>query len=411
MPPCPSGSHIKPALQALQWIVPDALCTPLVALTPWDLWLGPLCAALAPRLVRIDDLCTSPPPVYPEINPVALAEQGQLHVWSKNLDDWIWAAWVNANWAVLCECLPVTGPGPCPTVPPFGGGNITATVFAAHQVMGEVPIGHNWTTMTMKFVTSASNTVNTYCYANLLDASHAFLAQTSAVIGVGANVSFPFNTSNTTATQRANARYLQYTANNDTTASIVQHATLEVTGYTGSCTQDTTVTPPPPDPTPTPPPPTEPPPPAWPTTPCTPDDQCKLLYDVLRQLQRTGQLVELLQRFGLPFATIPGLLHGPFTGAGSFVVADLAGVQVDLQPPLPVRQLEGVPPYVWDAGWMSILTGDGMIEERRITRDTQVWQPRLIQEATTFGYFLKSGVSATFRELKPEPVGPNLGGP
>jgi hypothetical protein len=48
------------------------------------------------------------------------------------------------------------------------------------------------------------------------------------------------------------------------------------------------------------------------------------------------------------------------------------------------------------------MTGDGMIEEKRITRDTQVWQPRLIQEASTFGYFFKDATVATITELQPE---------
>jgi hypothetical protein len=37
---------------------------------------------------------------------------------------------------------------------------------------------------------------------------------------------------------------------------------------------------------------------------------------------------------------------------------------------------------------------NGFIQERRITRDVEVWMPRLMTDATTFGYFLKDGVSA-----------------
>lgn len=402
MPPCPSGSHIKSGLEALQWIVPTALCAPIALMDGWSPWMDVLCSTIAPTLVRIDDLCTSPPPVYPEIDPVKLAEQGQLYVWSKNLSDWIWAAWVNANWAVLCECLPVTGPGPCPAVPPFGGGNITAQVFDPHQLMGEAPIGHDWATMNTRLVCSATNTVGVYAYLDLLDAAHVSIASDSGVIGPGLSLNIPFNAGNTNATIRANARYLRYRANNNSTSTITQHATMEVTAYTGPCTQTVTTTPPPPSPTPNPPPPAGPAPPPLPVAGCTTDQLCQMIYEVLRQLQSTGQLVTLLQRYSLPFAYILGPGHAGLLGAGSFTISRLVGVRVDITSPLPARQLEGTPAYLWDLGWMSILTADGMIEERRITRDTQVWQPPLIQEAVTFGYFLKPSVVATVTELRPE---------
>jgi len=62
-------------------------------------------------------------------------------------------------------------------------------------------------------------------------------------------------------------------------------------------------------------------------------------------------------------------------------------------------QLPGVPEYQWDMGWMSVLTGDGMIEERRITRQHQLWFATSFPLATTFGYYLFPGVVATFTEL------------
>ena len=96
-------------------------------------------------------------------------------------------------------------------------------------------------------------------------------------------------------------------------------------------------------------------------------------------------------------------MHGGLSGSGSLAISGLVGIQIDITSPLPPRQLEGTPPYIWDLGWMSILTPDGMIEERRITRDTQVWQPHLMNEATTLGYFFKEGVVGTITELQPEP--------
>lgn len=50
---------------------------------------------------------------------------------------------------------------------------------------------------------------------------------------------------------------------------------------------------------------------------------------------------------------------------------------------------------------MSVMTGDGMIEERRLTRQFQVWLPQSMPLATTFGFFLFPGVVATITELVP----------
>jgi len=63
--------------------------------------------------------------------------------------------------------------------------------------------------------------------------------------------------------------------------------------------------------------------------------------------------------------------------------------------------LPGNPPYQWDLGWMSVLTGDGMIEERRLTRATQLWFPTSMPLATTFGLFTNPGVVVNLTELLP----------
>jgi hypothetical protein len=52
-------------------------------------------------------------------------------------------------------------------------------------------------------------------------------------------------------------------------------------------------------------------------------------------------------------------------------------------------------------GWLSIMTGDGMIQEKRLTRMSQLWFPNLMNLATTFGYYLFPGVTATITELHP----------
>jgi hypothetical protein len=144
---------------------------------------------------------------------------------------------------------------------------------------------------------------------------------------------------------------------------------------------------------------------------CSNADICAMLQllttdvrNVQSQIRAARELVTLVQRYRVPFAYVKGAVHANLTGAGSFAIPRLAGVQVDVVGAPPSKVLEGTPPYLWDVGWMTINTADGMIEERRITRDTQVWQPALIQEATSFGYYFKGSASATVTELKAEPA-------
>jgi len=137
--------------------------------------------------------------------------------------------------------------------------------------------------------------------------------------------------------------------------------------------------------------------------PGTIEEVCELLHTLVPMLNNTHQLVQLLQRYTVPFGAIPGTPHSSLSGQGSFPVSGLLGVQVVVLGDLPGRQLEGTPPYIWDLGWMSIMTDEGMILEQRITREVQVWQPPMMTQATTFGYYLKPGVTANINEFGPEP--------
>jgi len=403
MPDCPNGSIIKPGLEPLQWILPQALCAAVTPIEGWNAWFDVFCSQLAPTLVRINELCTSPPPVFPEIDPVKLAEQGQLYVWNKNLSDWVWAAWVNANWALLCQCSDVLVPGGC-VVPPPVTAQVHGNVFSPMEFVGSQAVGHDWTTMTGHVITAAANPSVTRCIVYLLDQdANRIYTQNQFNVLPGQTQDLLWSNTSVPADVISRVRSVEYAAGPGGNTDETHTVTFAITGFTGSCVQDTPTTPPPPDPIPPPPPPTEPPPPPLPVAGCTTEDVCQMLYEVLRQLQHTGQLVTLLQRYGLPFNYVVGPVHAGLSGSGSFPIGGLVGVRVDVAEPLPPRQLEGTPPYLWDVGWMSILTPDGMIEERRIPRDTQVWQPNLINEASTFGYFFKDGVSASITELQPEP--------
>jgi hypothetical protein len=125
---------------------------------------------------------------------------------------------------------------------------------------------------------------------------------------------------------------------------------------------------------------------------------------ILALLTRIDNLAQLLQRYSLPFATIPGAAHSGQAGTGSFSVSRLIGMRVDITSHTTTRpDLEGNPAYVWDQGWMSILTGDGMIEEKRISQTHFEWLPKQMPLALTFGFELRPGTVATFTELQAEP--------
>lgn len=144
---------------------------------------------------------------------------------------------------------------------------------------------------------------------------------------------------------------------------------------------------------------------------CSNTDLCAAILQIQRALASIGatigqnyELTTLQQRYGQPFAYIRGATHSNITGSGSFAVSRLIGMQVvvtDRSPDL--QEFLGAPPYISDLGWISLMTGDGMIDEIRLTRDVQTWTPRLFGLATQFGFALREGVRVSLTELQAEP--------
>jgi len=160
------------------------------------------------------------------------------------------------------------------------------------------------------------------------------------------------------------------------------------------------------------PPPSQTQPPSWPanpTFPCDPADLCATLSTlradvagVRATLASVLELTTLLQRYGMPFAYAPGAVHTGLTGEGEFAVPRIVGVHVRVTSPAPTRVLEGNPDYWWDQGWMSIGNESGMLTERRVARQDDVWLPPNAQAATRFRYAFNAGVVADVRELYAE---------
>lgn len=115
-------------------------------------------------------------------------------------------------------------------------------------------------------------------------------------------------------------------------------------------------------------------------------------------------LVTIIQRQMVPFAYIASTAHAGLTDQGTLSVASLVGIKIELTTvPTHFGQALGSPTVYFDVGWVSILTADGIIEERRIRALETVWTPRSMSEATVVGYSFSSGIVATITELEREP--------
>lgn len=168
-------------------------------------------------------------------------------------------------------------------------------------------------------------------------------------------------------------------------------------------------------PAPTPPPPPSPTVPVgWPSAPSFPCDEAALCdaITVMRQQLASLQnnmltvqdLVTAIQRFSVPFGYVGGRQHLNLTGDSSIAISRLVGVQVVISKLPPTQKIfDSNPDYVWDVGWMSVSDPSGMLQQRRIARQSMTWFPENMQEATQFGWHVSPGVELSVVELQPEP--------
>jgi hypothetical protein len=132
--------------------------------------------------------------------------------------------------------------------------------------------------------------------------------------------------------------------------------------------------------------------------PCCPPDPT--LENLIAQVLRLEQMI--LDSLGGSDAYTRGTAHPGLSGSGTLTVSGLRGIAIDVTAGTPtVPLLEGVPPYQWNLGWVSISDAGGMLAEQRITRQHQIWLPPTADLGTTIGFFLFPGVVATLTELDP----------
>jgi hypothetical protein len=130
---------------------------------------------------------------------------------------------------------------------------------------------------------------------------------------------------------------------------------------------------------------------------CPPDPTLQGTLDqILTQLT-------LLQRFSLPFSYVASTAHNGLTGTGSLPIGRSIGLRLDVtQFPAGNKQFLGEPPYIFDLGWVSVLTPDGMLDEIRLTRVNTSWLSKLIPSSTVVGWGLRDGVTLNITELRAE---------
>lgn len=155
-------------------------------------------------------------------------------------------------------------------------------------------------------------------------------------------------------------------------------------------------------------------PPGWPTYPafpCSDGDPCGALVAMQRQLgAMQNMLLEIkgvtvaTQRYGVPFGYEHGTAHKGLAGEGTFTVDRLVGLQIIISTiPAGTKILDSQPDYVWDAGWISVSSPDGMLQQRRVARQAMTWLPPAMQDASLVGYHVTPGFTFDVVELGPEP--------
>jgi hypothetical protein len=144
---------------------------------------------------------------------------------------------------------------------------------------------------------------------------------------------------------------------------------------------------------------------------CDPQNLCAAIIQLLDQVGRlqtvVGQLWALTnttQRYGVPFASIPGPSNAGLTGSGAHAIARVVALHISVTArPVGLQEFTGAPLYISDLGWISAFTDDGMLDEIRLTRDEQVWASKLLPFATQVGWGLRQGVTVTIEQLLAEP--------
>lgn len=397
---CAGGpSRVKAGIGPIQNLTAIGVEAVLIRLgMAWAAGLGP---GLIAYSIITDDICATDPPVAPLIDAAwiagffstfpSLSATRYAHDIEQLLAHYLWYD--------LCECASGAQPvAPPPLSQPPG--------YATDDPRLISPPGTPCEDRTPYFQTTSFNAAGNIAWVPvggnaILPAAQWLQTRQSGVFEDSTTVGYPvthtFTVSNATGAQLARTTWTQSAltpASNRTVTSLVLppgSASFAYTSHTANtagkafvvdtqvaqyCTS----------------------PPASVLEPCCPPDPT--ISSMLAQIYRVEQ--EILAFLGSTVGYVKGLRHTGLQGTGSLAVTQPRGILVDVQTGVPTNPLlPGNPPYQWDLGWLTMLTGDGMILERRLTREHQLWIDSSFPLATTVGYFLNPGVVATITELQP----------
>src|SRR6267154_505458 len=125
---------------------------------------------------------------------------------------------------------------------------------------------------------------------------------------------------------------------------------------------------------------------------CQPDPSTQTTLDAILQM------VTLIQRQHVPFATISGGSHVGITGNGQFPVQGILGIKVVLTTtPARLGVVSGNPDDLYDAGWINVGTADGWGPRRWIGSSPMIVRP-IEPDVTLVGYSIPTDVVVTITE-------------
>jgi len=122
---------------------------------------------------------------------------------------------------------------------------------------------------------------------------------------------------------------------------------------------------------------------------------------VLALLEQIMGLLTIVQRQSVPFAYIPGTVHGPLGASGEFNLDDIVlGLKIE------VSSIDGTvgeqlldPLRLFDVGWVSIGDADGFWCQTRVTNPSMLYFPKFAGSATKVGWTSTSNARLTITEL------------
>jgi hypothetical protein len=99
-----------------------------------------------------------------------------------------------------------------------------------------------------------------------------------------------------------------------------------------------------------------------------------------------------------------GTVHDGLSGSSSLPISGIVGLLLEITTDVDgASDQVGNPPYLWNRGWFSVSNGDGLIEEKRLTRQNQIWLPAHMSMTDRLGWWLPDGLVVKATELLPVP--------